>query len=292
MAANSVHRKAWALTRAQHCVIRGDQLRALGFTRSAIRHRVERGRLREYWPNAYAVGPAALSAEGVWLAAVFTSGDAAALSHASAAALWGIAPAPTWPVHVSVPYPARRKRAGIRIHRRRRPFAVTTHGGIPVTTPAQTVMDIAASLTGHQLERMINEADKLDLVHPDALRRAAEGTPGAGAKRVRELLDRQTFLLTDSELESLFVPLARAAGLSTPSTQAWVNGFRVDFYFADEGVVVETDGGRFHRTPAQQTRDRRRDHAHLAAGLTPVRFTYAQIKYEPSYVIRVLRRLR
>jgi very-short-patch-repair endonuclease len=158
-----------------------------------------------------------------------------------------------------------------------------------VTGAAQTIVDIGASLTAAELERAINEADKLDVVHPAELREAAEGRPGAGARRVRELLDRQTLVLTDSELERRFVPLARRAGLPAPQTQARVNGFDVDFFFEAIGLVVETDGGRFHRTPSQQTRDRRRDHAHLAAGLTPVRFTHAQVRYEPSYVIDVLR---
>jgi very-short-patch-repair endonuclease len=72
-------------------------------------------------------------------------------------------------------------------------------------------------------------------------------------------------------------------------TQARVNGFDVDFFFAGLGLVVETDGGRFHRTPAQQTRDRLRDQAHLAAGLTPLRFTHAQVRYEPTRVVDVLR---
>ena len=292
MAAKSVHSKAWELARAQHWVIRGDQLRALGFTRAAIRHRLERGRLREYWPNAYAVGRAELPPEGVWLAAVFTCGVGAALSHRSAAAAWRIAPATRYPIHVSVPYARRPGRRGITVHRRRRPFVVTGHREIPITSPAQTILDIAGSLGDAELERAINESDKLDLVHPDELRAFAEGKLGAGPKRVRDLLDRHTFLLTDSELERLFVPLARRAGLSEPVTRARLNGFDVDFYFADEGVVVETDGGRFHRTPSQQTRDRRRDHAHLAAGLTPLRFTHAQVKYEPVYVIQVLRALR
>lgn len=291
IATNPVHQRAWALARAQHWVIRDDQLRGLGFTRAAIRHRLERGRLREYWPNAYAVGRAKLSRDGVCLAAVFTCGEGAAVSHASAAALWQIAQSPTWPVHISIPYPARRGRTGIRVHRRKRPFHATVVRGISITTPAQTIFDIAPSLTDAELERAINEADKLDLVHPEELREAAENARGAGAKRVRELLDRHTVLLTASELERLFLPLARRAGMSTPQTQVKLNGFVVDFFFEREGVVVETDGARFHRTPLQQTRDRQRDHAHLAAGLTPLRFTHAQVKHERSYVIEVLRRV-
>jgi very-short-patch-repair endonuclease len=84
--------------------------------------------------------------------------------------------------------------------------------------------------------------------------------------------------------------------LPQPLTQRWVNGFRVDFYWPELELVVETDGLRYHRTPAEQAVDRVRDQTHSAAGLTPLRFTLAQVRYEPSYVQGVLeqvaRRLR
>jgi very-short-patch-repair endonuclease len=100
----------------------------------------------------------------------------------------------------------------------------------------------------------------------------------------RELLDRRTFRLTDSELERRLLPIVRRVGLPPPETGAEVNGFRVDFYWPDLGLVVETDGLRYHRTPAQQARDRLRDQMHLAAGTTPLRFTHAQVRFEPEHV--------
>ncbi|MFL5896702.1 MAG: endonuclease domain-containing protein [Thermoleophilaceae bacterium] len=78
--------------------------------------------------------------------------------------------------------------------------------------------------------------------------------------------------------------MVRKQQLPVPETQVWLNGHRVDFYWRDLGIVVEADSGRFHRTAAQQTRDRERDHAHLCAGLVPLRFTHAQITYRPDYV--------
>jgi very-short-patch-repair endonuclease len=68
-----------------------------------------------------------------------------------------------------------------------------------------------------------------------------------------------------------------------------VNGFRVDFYWPELGLIVETDGLRYHRTPAQQAADRVRDQAHTAAGLTPLRFTHAQVRYERRHVEETLR---
>jgi Protein of unknown function (DUF559) len=166
---------------------------------------------------------------------------------------------------------------------------VECRGGIPTTTPITTLIDLAARLDQNQLERAVNEADKRDLTNPEELRLVLEEIPRRpGIKPLRELLGRHTFLLTHSELERLFIPLAFSAGLSLPETQCVVNGYRVDFYWPDLGLVVETDGLRYHRTPAQQARDRIRDQTHIAAGLTPLRFTHAQVRFEPEYVRAML----
>jgi very-short-patch-repair endonuclease len=69
-----------------------------------------------------------------------------------------------------------------------------------------------------------------------------------------------------------------------PQTGQYVNGFKVDFYWPELGLVVETDGLRYHRTPAHQAKDKVRDQAHLAAGLTPLRFTHDQVRFEPQHV--------
>jgi very-short-patch-repair endonuclease len=105
---------------------------------------------------------------------------------------------------------------------------------------------------------------------------------------LRAALERRTFVLTDSALERRFVPLARVAGLGPPLTGVRLNGFKVDLYWPELGLVVETDGLRYHRTPAQQARDRLRDQRHTAAGLTPLRFTHAQVAFEPGHVRSVL----
>lgn len=118
----------------------------------------------------------------------------------------------------------------------------------------------------------------------------------SGVARLRDVVDRRTFRLTDSELERRFLRLVEKAGLPFPLTGQHVNGFKVDFFWSDLGLVVETDGLRYHRTPAQQARDQLRDQAHLASGLTSLRFNHAQVRYEPGYVratlLAVVRRLR
>jgi very-short-patch-repair endonuclease len=160
-----------------------------------------------------------------------------------------------------------------------------TRRHIPLTSVVRTLVDLATQLEADRLERAINEADRLDLIDPETLRDSLDPCKGQrGVARLRRLLDRRTFRMTRSMLEQRFLPLAEQAGLPRPLTKQWVNGFEVDFYWPQLGLVVETDGLRYHRTAAQQERDRLRDQAHTAAGLTQLRFTHAQVRFEPMRV--------
>jgi very-short-patch-repair endonuclease len=169
---------------------------------------------------------------------------------------------------------------------------VSRHCGIPVTSPVCTLIDLATSLGRDPLEAAINEADKRDLVDPERLRSSLDQVgrrPGVGV--LRKVLDIRTFTLTQSQLERFLLPIARRAGLDKPETSVWVHGFLVDFFWRQLGLVVETDGLRYHRTPQQQARDRVRDQSLTAIGLTVLRFTRAQVRYEPEYVETRLRQV-
>ncbi len=257
---------------------------ALGFGAKAIAHRIATGRLHPLWRGIYAVGRPDVGQRGYWMAAVLSCGPHALLSHRSAAALWGMS-GQSNVLEVVVPAEVCRHRPGIEVHRRaglQMAERRLVHQ-IPVTDPVATLVDLASCVSESQLERAINEADRLGLTDPEELRIAVDAmTRRPGLAPLRRLLDRQTF--TDSGLERRFLPLARAAGLPRPVTQAWVHGFRVDFYWPRLGLVVETDGLRYHRTPGQQAADHRRDQAQTAAGLTTLRFAEAQIRFEPDGV--------
>jgi very-short-patch-repair endonuclease len=227
------------------------------------------------------------------MAAVLACGGQgrAAISHATAAALLEIAPDRGGEIEVTRPSLDSARVPGVTVHRRPalRPGWWGLYEGIPVTSPVQTVIDLAPRLELWEVERAVNEADRLGLVRTDDLRVALDDHAGEeGVGRLREILDRRTFTYTRSELERVFVPLARGAGLPKPRTSIRLNGHEVDFYFPDHKLVVETDGLTYHRTPAQQAKDRVRDQDHTAAGLVPLRFTHAQIHYEPARVRRIL----
>jgi very-short-patch-repair endonuclease len=286
--------RAWALARRQHGVITRAQLHGLGFTDSAIDHRLRTGRLRPLHRGVFVVGGREVGSLERWTGAVLASGDDALLSHQSAAELWGIRASVGGRIEVSVPAASRRRPRAIKVHRRSGLTELDrrVRSGIPVTSPARTLADLSGRLTQAQLEATVNEADKLDRIDPVRLREALEkmrGEHGVGA--LIRLLDRRTFRLTESELERRFLRLVRDAGLPPPQTGVWLNGFRVDFFWPELDLVVETDGLRYHRTPAQQTRDRRRDQVHTAAGLTTLRFTHAQVRYESAEVGETLLRV-
>jgi very-short-patch-repair endonuclease len=293
-------------------VIARAQLIEIGLSPEAIRHRLGGGRLHTVWRGVYAVGSPLLTQQGFWMAAVLGCGPDAVLSHHSAAALWGfgrasgggrrrqvgatragehVAAARAGVVHVTVARGGARGRRGIRVHRPPSLPAAdrTLRERIPVTSPARTLIDLATCVDRDDLESAVNEADILELVDPNRLRAIVDDRAGVrGAAALRALLDRRTFAMTRSQLERWFIPIARRAGLPRPQTCVYVNGYEVDFYWPDLGLVVESDGLRYHRTPAEQARDRVRDQAHARAGLTPLRFTHWQVRYERGYVLETL----
>jgi very-short-patch-repair endonuclease len=279
-----------ALAAQQHGVVTRGQLRELGIGDAAIDHRLQRGRLHRVHRGVYAVGRPQLARLGTLMAAVLTCGPDAALSHEQAAEVHGIRARRSGPIEVTVPPGAARTRPGLRTHRSalRGGERVIRHG-IPATAPVRTLVDLATRLPPSELERAVGEADRLDLVDPERLRRALDAMGRRkGVAALRKVLDRRTFVMGHSDLERRFARIVRSAGLPLPKSQRRVGLGRVDFFWPDLDLVVETDGLRYHRTAAQQAVDRRRDQAHAAAGRTPLRFTHGQVAFESAHVATVL----
>jgi hypothetical protein len=225
------------------------------------------------------------------MAALLACGEGSYLSHRSAAALYGIGAERDGLIEVSIIQRTARHHRGIKA--RRRPSLpshdVGTLNQIPVTSPVRTLIDLATLEPPNRVERAVNEADKRDHVDPDALRKALQRYAGEpGVKRLRKVLDKHTFRLSDQELELLFRPLADQAGLPVELTKVFVNDYEVDFFWPSLGLVVETDGWRYHRTPSAQTRDALRFQVHTASGLTPLRFSHWQVKHDPAHVRAIL----
>jgi predicted transcriptional regulator of viral defense system len=276
-------------------VISRTQLTALGLGRGAVDARLSAGRLRRIHHGVYAIGGAALPREGRHLAAVLACGPGAVLSHTSAAVHWGLlaydAPRP------EVTAPASRTGApGIRLHRTRSLDArdATTHRGIPVTTVAKTLLDVAAQARKSHLEHALGQALRNQLYDHRAILDVLDRHRGRRGVKALRAATADDPAFTRSELESRFRALCRRAGLPRPLSNVDVadadhHPHEVDFFFPAHRLVVETDGWRDHGTRLAFERDRAKDAALVAAGYTVLRFTKRQIDDDPDTVAERVR---
>ena len=285
-----------AIARRQHGVISARQLADLGVAQRALSRRVAAGRLHRLHRGVYAVGHTRLTARGHWIAAVLACGAGAALFGTSAAALWGIRRSDAAWIDVVVPTNAgRTRRPCIRVHRMRtlRPNEVITHDAVRVTTPARTLLDLAAILGPDRLERALDRTEILELTDYPALAAIARAHPNhRGARPLHAALT--TYLAgtrTRSDLEDLFLALCRRHGLPRPRVNRDLDGTEVDFLFAEQRLIVEVDGWRYHKTRRAFDRDRARDAAHLIRGCRTVRLTARQLEHDETGVAAPLHSL-
>ena len=258
----------------RHGVVSRDELVELGFDRGTIARRVESGRLHRLYRGVYAVGHTILNNDGRFLAAVLACGEDAALSHRSAASLWGIRPSGAARIDITVPRTSGvRSSSAIVVHRPRRTPQTTTRDGIPVTTPGQTLADLATALPKRQLEKAVEmaEAARLHVVVPDE---------HPGAKRLAEAEAHDLTRTTRSTLEDAFLELCDAHGIPRPLVNTVVEGYEVDFCWPEHRLIVETDGFKHHGTRAAFERDRARDAQLTVRGWRVLRFTEPQVRGE------------
>jgi very-short-patch-repair endonuclease len=235
--------------------------------------------------GVYALAPSSvLRPEGRWLGAVLACGDGAALSHRSAAALWGILDERWAFVDVTTSARGRKGCEGIRLHRTRRLDVsdVEVVRGVRVTSVERTLMDLADVVPLRVLRRAARQAEVLQLP-VGAPREKAHGRRGAPSLDALSL-QRADLAFTRSELESRFLRLCRRFRTPTPEVNVVIEGIECDFVWRDAQLVVEADGHRFHGTRSAFEEDRRRDVALGRAGWRIARFTYAQITREPAEV--------
>jgi hypothetical protein len=288
------------LAERQHGVVSLSQLQFFGLSSRAVRDRVAAGRLTRIHRGVYAVGHGRLTLRGYWMAAVLAYGPTAVLSHRSAAALHGIRPDNRPKTDVTVPSPSARPRRGIAVHRSTTltDADVTEIDGIPCTSLARTLLDLAEAVDERGVTKAIDQAEVLgifDLRAVEEVLSRAAGRRGAGVlRRVLASYDGPT--VTDGELEERFFMLCRAAGVPQPAVNEWIGldggvAYKVDFLWRRERLAVETDGWGSHGTRRAFENDRRRDRHLSVAGWTVVRFTWKDVEREPEDVTTTLARL-
>jgi very-short-patch-repair endonuclease len=241
-----------------------------GIDKSGVARRVDVGRLHPVHRGVYAVGHVGLSVEGIWMAALLACGEGAALSHRSAACLWGLL---TWTggrVDVSVPtHGGRAKRVGIRVHRRRSmdPRTVVQRRRIPVTSPAQVLVDLQGQVSPRELRRATRQAEI-------SRYRLPSGTATDG---------------TRSDLERDFLRLCRSHGLPTPEVNVKIGRWTVDFLWRQERIAVETDFYDYHRGRVAFQDDHARDLDLRRRGFDVHRFSESQVNDQPAEIAADLR---
>ena len=237
-----------------------------------------------------------LGRNGRYMAAVLACGPEAVLSYRCAAALHEIHRTDQVKIDVTIPQRSPRKHAGVDVHRSTTltPADVTTVHGIPCTTVARTILDLAQVIRGRPLERALDQAEILRVLDLTAIQDQIERNKARpAAKRLRAVLDQHYIGSTPtwSELEEVFLAACRRAKLPMPEVNAWIDphdadptAIRVDFVWREQRVIVETDGHATHRTRRAFEEDRLRDQRLIVAGWTVIRITWRQLTRNPNEV--------
>ena len=165
------------------------------------------------------------------------------------------------------------------------------HNRLPVTPPAQTLLDMAAGVRFTVLRGALAEAEYLRLVTVDDVAAVlGRGKPGSATLRVALETHRPELARTRSELEEKFVLLCERHSLTPPAVNVWVANWLVDAVWFGQQLAVELDGRAAHSTARTIENDHRRDLDLRAAGYTVLRYTWRQITRDPERVIADLRR--
>ena len=287
MKVDTVEQKLADLARRSHGVVTRRELLAAGITAKEIERRLKTGALIAVFRGVYRVGHTAPSVEAHYLAAVKACGDGALLSGRAAAYLLGLLKgrAPSAEVTAGTA----RVVKGVKTRRARRQAAIW--GGVPVTTPAQTLVDLAAVLDAAKLARACHEAGVRHRTTPrqvEAVLARHPNSPGSG--RLRAVL-RGEVHVTLSRLEARFVELLRSQDLALPKTNRAVAERRVDCRWPDLNLTVELDSYRYHSSRHAWEQDRRREREAYARGDELRRYTYGDVFESPALMLAELRAL-
>jgi very-short-patch-repair endonuclease len=275
-------------------VVSRAQLHRLGISSAVVDVWVQRRRLHRVHQGVYSLGHASLGREGRRLAAVLACGPNAVLSHRTAAAHWGLLDTQRAGIDVTAPR-GRHGAPGIRLHRSRSLDALdaTNHHGIPITTVARTLLDLAATAQGEHLERALAQAERLQLYDHRAIQDVIARSSGHRGTTVLTRATAREAKWTRNDWEAHFLQSLRRAGLPEPLVNEAFHATdhgrcEPDYHWPAHRVIVETDGWETHRTRRAFRDDRAKDAALTASGYSVLRFTN---DVEPDLVVRRLRAL-
>ena len=271
---------------AQHGVVAIWQLYVLGFSYRVVERRVAAGRLHRVYRGVYAVGHRKITPRGHLMAAVLACGSEGLLSHRSNAGLRSLLPDGRSVIDVTIPGRGSRRigrRVVVHGARSLHPDDIDMYDGIPCTSVARMLLEVAGSSPRRHLERAFETAERervLDLreVHSTLARSSGH----RGTKPLLSIIEQ----LTDpppnvrSEFERRVFEACDARGMPRPQLNVSVEGREVDMVWGR--VLVELDSWKFHGTRAAFERDRERDVTLRLKGYIPLRFTWRQAIPDPD----------
>lgn len=287
----TVERELDRLATRSHGIVTRAQLSAAGITRSEIDHRLRTGALVPVHRGVFRVGYRAPSTEADYLAAVWACGEGAVLCGPAAAYLLGLLADRRPPAEVMTRTERRIPRIRTRRTRRLDALDVMTWRGIPVTTVARTLVDLAAVVRSGLLARACHEAGIHHRTTPadvEAVLRRRPTSPGAA--KLRAILGGDE-RVTLSTLERRFLELLRETRLPLPETNRRAGGRRVDCRWPSQSLTIELDGYRFHNSRHAWEQDRRREREARARGDEFRRYTWGDVVEDPRFMLGELRAL-
>jgi very-short-patch-repair endonuclease len=282
------------LAAEEHGVLSLRELRGCGLDDDAVGVRTRRAGLHRVHHGVYAVGHPGLTREGRFLAAVKACGEGAALSHFSAAAHYGLLDWEERHPEVTVATSRPRRHPGVRVHRtvKLHPADARSHGGIPCTSPARTIADLASYLSYNALRRAVRQGQSMGLVGlKDLLRTMNRLGPRRGCRRLRRVL-AEGHVPARSVLEDMVLDLIMAGGFEKPEVNRplWIDGRRLipDFRWPAQRIIVEADSRRWHDNPTARGHDAERQALLEARGERVLRVTWVQAVSKQAETVRRL----
>lgn len=284
------------LATRQHGVVSHRQLLGLGFGGRWIERRLAEGRFEAIHRDVYSVGHSRLTRKSSWWAAVLAYGAGTVLSHHSAAVLWELRRGRAGPIHVNafLGWQGRRRRSGIWLHRCKvRAEETTSHDGLPVTTVARTLFDLAEVAPYDDVKKAAEAADRRNLLRLRELEEVCERGRGRRALRPtrRLLMELGAPVEGRSPLEIRFAAFVRERRLPVPVQNVDILGHEVNALWPAAKLIAELDSWEFHSDRAAFERDRTRDTQLMLAGYRTIRVTHRRLDREAEQLAAEIRQL-
>jgi very-short-patch-repair endonuclease len=276
-----------AIATGQHGNVTHQQLLAAGLSRSAIGRRVAKGLLIPQHRGVYRVGHEAPSVEARYMAAVLAAGEGARLNGRAAGHLMKLLRGSPPDPEVLAPTKRRIKGVTVRTEARIHSRDTTVWHGIPTTTVARTLVDLAGVLPEYELGRAWHQARVLYRTGPDDVEAVLKRKPNSkGAKELRAIMRGK--LISLSRLERAFIKLCNEHNLALPRTNTSIGGRFVDCHWPEHKLTVELDSYRYHASRHSWEQDRKRERQARARGDDFRRYTSDDVFEDPGPLLSEL----